>query len=455
MNKSRFLIQQIFFVSLVFFSGCNPPLEESSAGYHIIDVSGPAMVLNYSRSTHEFGYPQISEFDTLSLVVSDGDLLLLMPPDLDIELLYRYNGNDGLSLSFAYDTANHLSKLNGEVISLDLSEGSRAWKWIAEHDDFTGIRSLSVNLPLPDGGLDLLGKVAKGNSNPGLYISGKGPVEELLKLFSPEWLFSEDFMIEEVTDITINNLAATELLFYSCVDSGRLDFLSNLPGLQSLILVDCQSGTIKSAPFEQLSNLTSFCLFESDIHDLSFLSLMPGLENLDLVACENLEEIVSISEVSNLRGLGFNDCNMIQDISSINDLPDLQRLALPEGISQSEFEAVLVAHPSIKILELLYCDNIEDLSPIKDLLQLEAITLGIDSVDLNIFKELKGLELLILKEEYFDDSLQIAALKRALPNTRVVPGGAFCMGSGWLILLFPMIFVVIVLKKWKKPIQSS
>ncbi|MBA7531344.1 hypothetical protein ES705_23556 [subsurface metagenome] len=241
---------------------------------------------------------------------------------------------------------------------------------------------MSVNLPLPDGGLDLLGKVARENSNPGLYISGKGPVEELLKLFSPEWLFSEDFMIEEVTDITTNNLAATELLFYYCADSSRLDFLTNLPGLQSLILVECQSVTIKSIPFEQLSNLTSFCLFGSDIHDLSFLSLMPGLENLDLVACENLEEIGSLSEVSNLRGLGFNDCNMIQDISSINDLSDLERLTLPEGISQSGFEAVLVAHPSMKILELLYCDNIEDISPIKDLLQLEAITLRMSCLSL-------------------------------------------------------------------------
>ena len=141
MNKSRFLIQQLFFVSLVFLSGCNPTLDESSAGYHIIDVIGPAMVLNYSRSTYDFGYPQISEFDTLSLVVSKGDLLYLMPPDLDIELLYRYDRNDGLSLSFAYDTTNNLSNLNGEVISLDLSEGSPAWKWIDEHDDFTGIRS--------------------------------------------------------------------------------------------------------------------------------------------------------------------------------------------------------------------------------------------------------------------------------------------------------------------------
>ncbi|MBA7531345.1 hypothetical protein ES705_23557 [subsurface metagenome] len=116
MNKSRFLIQHLFFVSLVFFSGCNTPQDESSAGYHIIDVSGPAMILNYSRSSYDFGYPQISEFDTLSLVVSEGDLLYLMPPDLDIELLYRYDRNDGLSLSFAYDTTNHLSNLNGEVI---------------------------------------------------------------------------------------------------------------------------------------------------------------------------------------------------------------------------------------------------------------------------------------------------------------------------------------------------
>ena len=450
MQKLRSITVLFFLVAVLFFSGCGLLTTDRKSGYYIIDVTGPAMVLNYSKSTFEFGSVSMYEGDTLSLVVSEGDLLYALFQGLESALLYRYAPDDGMDLSFSFDTVNDVCYLNDEIISLDLSEESGAWNWIEQHNAFQGIRSLNIFLPLPENGLESLGKIASVNPDPGLYVSGNGPMKELFNLFDPEWLFAEDIDPEIIQDATWGNLSKMELIVYACTDSGNLDFLLKLPGLQSLILTGCDGSTLAEFPFEKLAVLRSLCLIESDIHDLAFLGSLPGLENIDLVKCESLEKIGSLADFGNLNGLGFYDCHNLQDIPAINEIPDLERLCMPAGISQSDFSAILAAQPSLKVLELLNCENVTDLSPLKEYSGLEVLTISIDGADLSPLYGMQNLELLTLEQDYFKDSLHMDALKHALPDTRIVPGGTFCLGSGWLILLIPMIIIWVVLKKWKE-----
>ena len=110
---------------------------------------------------------------------------------------YRYQIEDGNSLSFTYDSVNLGSCLDDEINALDLDEGSSAWTWIEQNDveAFRNIRSLNITLPITEGGLKNLERIAAVNPDPGLYISGNGPIEDILKLFTPEWIFAEEYGI--------------------------------------------------------------------------------------------------------------------------------------------------------------------------------------------------------------------------------------------------------------------
>jgi len=36
----------------------------------------------------------------------------------------------------------------------------------------------------------------------------------------------------------------------------------------------------------------------------------------------------------------------------------------------------------------------------------------------------------------------ISDLQDALPDTQIVPGGGLCLGSGWILLLIPLVFMI-------------
>jgi hypothetical protein len=67
--------------------------------------------------------------------------------------------------------------------------------------------------------------------------------------------------------------------------------------------------------------------------------------------------------------------------------------------------------------------------------------------DLRPVYQLIGLELLVLPEELFEDSLAIAEIQQAMPGTRVIAGGGFCLGSGWILLLVPAVIILIIVRK--------
>ncbi|MGC9470806.1 MAG: hypothetical protein ACP5D1_04615, partial [Bacteroidales bacterium] len=60
-------------------------------------------------------------------------------------------------------------------------------------------------------------------------------------------------------------------------------------------------------------------------------------------------------------------------------------------------------------------------------------------------------EMLVIEQNIYDKSPdQIDRLKEALPGTRIVPGGGFCLGSGWILLLLPLAGTGWMLSAWLK-----
>lgn len=440
-----------------FITGCGRGPEKTDSAYHIVDVTGASIVLNYLKSSQEFYPIQTDENDTLTIAVSEGDLLYILFDDMESLIFYRYDPDDGSQLSFSYDTGNQICYLNDVVISLDLSEGSRSWSWIEQHNEelLKRIRSLNVKLPLPDAQLNMLSGFAEVNSDPGLYISGDSLAAGLLSLFHPEWLFAEDILFDTLPDSVRQNLDDTEVLLYDCYNASDMNFLQDLQHLRSLALIDCDSGSLQKLDLEGLEMLRSLCLIESDFRDLSSVGILPDLEDLDFVDCDDLEGIGSLEGYHGLKSLGFYDCGKLKDVGVLHDLPALSRLALPGQISQEEFADIIMAQPSLQMVELLSTPGISDLSPLAACPGLKALYLDLDSVDLAPLYDMKELGLIVLGQDYFEDSAAMETIRTALPGTRIVPGGTFCLGSGWLLLLLPAAILIIIARKRKSLIRSG
>jgi len=447
MNKLFFLFRISVLFTLFLSAACGTIPGSMENGHYIINVTGTPMALNCSKTYYSAGHYDYEENDEVSLAVSAGDLIYFQLMEDEI-LCYRYQSSDGLDLSLRYDTIYQRFYLNDELISVRLSEGSSAWDWLAGADKrvLSGIRSFHISLPLSEDEIKSLDMLSGVISHPGLYMEGDSMPAEVLTLLKPCWLIAEDLQYSTITEDVKAGLKHLELLWYSGEDFIDQDFLSGLPELNSLIIENWDSTDITDFQFEKLHNLRSLSIIECDIHDLSPIVSAAGIKDLNLIFCESLKDIGAAAELPGMTCLGLTGCEDIIDIPAIIQMPQLTRLSLPGNTSQAEFMDILTSLSNVQVLELIGCNSITDLSPLENYSGLKALTLDLDVPDVHPVCQLKGLELLVLKEDFFNDSLAISEIRHALPDTRIVAGGGFCLGSGWILLLIPAIIILIILK---------
>lgn len=455
--KKYFLPFRIFLLYAIFLSAsCGTIPGSAESGHYIITVSGTPLALNCSKSYSISGYWDYEENDTVSLAVSAGDLIYFQLLEDEI-LCYRYQVSDGLDLSVRFDTVYDRLYLNEKLISVHLSGGSAGWEWLAGADKkvLSGIRSFHISLPLSDAEINSLATISRMTPNPGLYLEGAGQQDQVLSLIQPSWLMAEDLAYSTISEETKAGLKNLELLWYDGEENIDQDFLVGLPNLNSLIIEDWDLTDFSDFQFDKLKNLESLTIVESDIQDLSSIAALTGIRDLNLIYCDSLKEIGALTDLSGIRCLGLNGCENITDISAILQIPQLTRLSLPEHTTQMEFAEIVTANSTLKVLELIECDGITDLSPLEASTELKALTLDIDIHDLRPVYQLEELELLVLAEDFFEDSLVISEIRHALPDTRIVAGGGFCLGSGWILLLFPAIIILVFLRKGLSPSRHA
>jgi hypothetical protein len=53
----------------------------------------------------------------------------------------------------------------------------------------------------------------------------------------------------------------------------------------------------------------------------------------------------------------------------------------------------------------------------------------------------------VINEKHFtEEGTEIAGLKKALPQTYIVPGSGYCLGSGWLLLMLPFLLMAVLFR---------
>ena len=220
------------------------------------------------------------------------------------------------------------------------------------------------------------------------------------------------------------------------LEPGHTRFVEELPKLETLIFYTEDDAA--DIQFDKLRNLRSLTLIESiDINNLETFSNKNRLRNLFLIGCE-VDDISPISALADLTGLGFFYCEGAVDLSKLQNLSRLRWFSFPPNVTQSGFSRFLSQHPKLDVVDLIGCEEIDDLSPLAGLAQIKGLSLDVAVEDVSPLYQLTDLEVLILGEGSFDEE-ECEKLQAALPDTQIVINSGGCLGSGWILLMIPII----------------
>ncbi len=442
MKKPACFLLPFYMILLGIFTGCSPA---DGPRIDILHIDGASWASNVSTSYGWFGSsPEFEEEKKLTLAASDGDLLYMMLDDLDF--YYRYNSKDGTNLELTFDTLGALSVyLNGELNYMELSEPSslEAFSLLTE-PEMARLSTLNVNGSLAEEVLPILQEHESHLQGLGLVLENGSPfpdLNELLVLCRPEFLvLHNSSLFPEPGGET--NLEGLELLWIE----DRIPSLSKTVAccgdLESLIISGWEPLPGEILPLSTLRMLRNLTLAESELSSLENIEFPETLQSLNLISCDTLYHIDQIKDLPKLCRLGLTACDKITRVTLPENPESLRWISLPESITHQEFERLCLGLPSVEVLEAIDCSGIEDLLPLQELEDLRILALQLDQEQLTGLDSLTQLELLILTDELFmDNSIWINELRASLPSTQVVPGSGLCLGSGWLLLLLPLIFL--------------
>jgi hypothetical protein len=406
------------------------------------------LYLNYTRSWQTLGSTSRS-CDTVAIPAAEGDLVMFSGP-WDAFDYFRYDLSDGQILSFEYDTMlPGATFMNGKLLSIFMDYETK-WQHELTDQQIGELRVIHTGEdPMTEKMYELLGRIAAVNKDVGLVFEG-GDREEFHKvvsMFRPEWMAIPDSLLPAGDDRLLKNMKDLDLLYLVGTDAGDFDIPDGLTDLESLIIDYSSSSDTVPIHLEKLRGLESLTLVGYDAPLLSGSDLPQSLNSLYLVSCESIGDLSWLNKYPMLRELGMARCDSLEEFSVLDEIPSLRWLSLPPRVSQEDFTRIISRHRDLEGLEMIGCEDVTDLSPLNQLKKLESLALDLRKVDFESLKQLPAIKLIVINEKHFtEEGTEIAGLKKALPQTYIVPGSGYCLGSGWLLLMLPFLLMAVLFR---------
>ena len=269
---------------------------------------------------------------------------------------------------------------------------------------------------------------------------------QALSAFRPALLFLDTEVLAKFKPpaAMLQNVA-TLYLNGDCTDIGP-DLLKGMPHLGVLFMQD--AGAIQSMGVAGVKGLRALSLADGTMKDLAAVAPLAGLQEL-CINGDDVTDLSALARLTHLRILSLVRCPKAADLAPLKALP-LTMLAPPPAVTQEQFDAALADHPGLEGLELVTLgqakfSNVKDLSAVKNLRALKMLvvtdTSGMSPTTVDTLKQLKGLRMLVLPKEFYEaeKAQQLADIQKALPGTVITEGVGICLGSGWLLVLLPVI----------------
>jgi hypothetical protein len=449
--KSKLIYQFALLLGVFLAFSCS---NSSQQEIKIIRTKGIPWLFNVSKSSGTYS-PRMLKDSTSGVALQDGDLLWAFDDKQEVQFFFQYSPGFGKELVFKMDTIQpFFTSLNDHIFSA-LIEDSSSWLWIKneKREVLSGLHSINLALPLSEDKMNILSDLSKVNPGLNLCINANvemKQLEKILSMFQPDWLFIgvDSVAIDDSLLLKFGKINTLYLGIGSKVSVAPYK-LAQLKNLKNIMF----SGYPKEGHkfnFKDFKRLSSLSLDQSTLVSTRNLNLPAEIKSLFFIHCEELTDISSLAANPKLKTLGFSECSKLKDISAIKGMKNLTWLSLPPSINQSQFDSLIPTLPSLEVLEMIYCDSIKNFDVLRKAERLRSLSLAAEKIDPASLYEMKNLELLVYcsrSDTDSTDNIQMKRLKAQLPNTLVVPGGGFCLGSGWILLIIPMVLLGIFLSK--------
>jgi hypothetical protein len=118
------------------------------------------------------------------------------------------------------------------------------------------------------------------------------------------------------------------------------------------------------------------------------------------------------------------------------DLPALRWIRFTSEVPQGVFDKFIGTNPELEVVEIIKNSEIANLASL--------------FTDMSSVKALKNLKYLSLPENILSDSLKKSILRQEMPGTVLAANEGVCLGSGWLLLLIPFVFLFRMISRKRK-----
>jgi hypothetical protein len=425
-------------------SGCTKPAEKPIRllAIQASEVSSSKFLWRNFKAPDSTGFVHIPVQDD-DLIFGDG---------------FSFSLWEGFPDSIRVDPQDSMLLVNGELWGIDFSESQNRSIFldVIRDFDFNHLRNVGLVFPMDTTQKNFLGNI-KGNQHQiDIVITNK----DTLGLFNEDlkWLAA--------------NFQISTLFFDQVPDSLDFDVIRSIKTLDFLglgnIPISLQTGILPPLP-----QIKSLSLGAEEPLNFDFFYNNKQLERLiavyivgaEIHVLKNLKELSIIvpSEYfppyydfakrhPNLESLDL-PSTWISDFSHLKGLEKLKWFSFQySGDSLGlDLEELVEIHPQLKLLSISqdgFRSRLANQSALKNFSELEFLliqeeTFGIDSV----IMQMPHLKYLSMPEDYLEDSLNLEAMRKALPNTIISANSGFCLGSGWLLVLLPLSLLAFLIQR--------
>lgn len=435
----RHLFFPFFIMLILLFSSCT----HRPKPYSILEITGKGSIYNFSKSPLPVMYEPDS-INSTALLADNGDILVY---DENHCFYYR----DSSKNSFSIETIKNEGFINGKINSIRIPANDDMIPWFKQmgSKDISTLGFLYLDSIIGESYIPYLKDLAKAKPYIGLGYDGDlKDLKRMLEIFKPGFLIGVRLSRKDFS--LLSGLTNLEFLSASLNDSICTEPLPAMPELEQLVLTDFKMDAVKSDFLINNKQIEKLSVVGSDKFDFSFIEPLNSLKELIINKADTIENFDLIRNHKQLELLSVAGVKLNNDIA-LKELPGIRWMAFNEEVTQDEFDSFIEGHPGLEVVEIFDNDTIKNLQPLLNLRKLAGLTVTDTLTDYATIKSLKNLKYLSLPKDILNDSIKKTELQKSLPDTRIVSNQGVCLGSGWLLLLIPLILVLKVFTTQKSP----
>ncbi len=421
----------LFIGLILLFTSCTSKTEP----YSILEFKGIDGVNNYSKSF----FLTLSKSDSINPAVimgSKGDLFMCD------DFIFLYDDTSSQN-RFSCKYLDKVQYVNDKINSIEIPNDEKMIPWFnnIKERDFSALQFIVFSPKMPESYLPYLIELAEIKPDAGFSFEGNfGDMAPLLKIFKPRYIVGSDLLRSDYD--LLSELTNLEILMISQEDSVIIDPLPSLPALKQLFLTESDKNFALTNNFLINNKQIERVIIQKE--GSIDLSILRPLENLKELVVSGPDTILNFEMINNhqkLEVLSITGEDLVYDPALIR-LPSVRWMTFSPKVTQEKFNSFIGTHPGLEIIELIQNDTISNLQALSKLHKLYGLTVSDTVTDIASIKTLMNLKYLSLPEDFLSDSLNKTELQKSLPGTRIVANVPFCLGSGWLLLLIPIVLII-------------